>query len=176
MKQLSTDLQQLAEANVKLIYGFLRKYNYDIDEWYDVAAIGYCKGIATYDGNRPLSTYIYKCMYNEVCQELRKQKAVKRPLDVISLDAQYIQLKDDSMCLLDILESDEEVENQIVLQDLVTSYIDQLSDTHKFVIRAYLLGYRQNYIRKVLGCGQPTVSRIIAKFKNYIKVQYLKDQ
>ena len=174
MLQLTQQLQQLANDNINLIYGFLHKYNYDIDEWYDVAAIGYCKGIATYDGNRPLSTYVYKCMYNAVCQELRKRKAVKFPSDVISLDAEYIQLKDDTMCLLDVLESNEETQNQVILNELITSYINSLNNEDKFIIKAYLCGYRQKYIMNALRCSQPKISRTITKFKNYIKVQYLK--
>lgn len=45
----SIDRKKLAEENHNLIYWFCWKNHLDIEEWYDIIAIGYMKGINSYD-------------------------------------------------------------------------------------------------------------------------------
>lgn len=43
-----TEKQKLAEDNHKLIYSWLNSRHLNVDEWYDIAALGYMKAVNTY--------------------------------------------------------------------------------------------------------------------------------
>ena len=43
--------KSLVTENHNLIYSFLKKYNLDVDEYYDLAAIGLCNACINYDAS-----------------------------------------------------------------------------------------------------------------------------
>ena len=65
-------------------YGLLNKQ----DDFIDLCYIGYTKALNTFNNkkNVTFTTYVYKCMENELKQEIRKQNMKKRKRDEISLD------------------------------------------------------------------------------------------
>lgn len=87
------DRKKLAEENHNLIYWFCRKKHLDIEEWYDIIAIGYMKGINSYDETLgvKLSTYLTRTMKNEYLLVLRNKKYAKYIPDdeILSLDFEY---------------------------------------------------------------------------------------
>lgn len=90
--------KKLAEENHNLIYWFCYKNHLNIDEWYDIIAIGYMKGINSYDETKgvKLSTYLIRIMKNEYLLVLRNKKYAKYiPEDeILSLDFEYNSDKD----------------------------------------------------------------------------------
>lgn len=45
-----------------------------MEDWYDLAAIGMCKAAKTFnEGTSKFSTYAFKCMFNEVYSEKKKE-------------------------------------------------------------------------------------------------------
>lgn len=104
------DRKKLAEENHKLIYWFCWKNHLDLEEWYDIIAIGYMKGINSYNGNLKikLSTYLNKVMKNEYFIALRNKSFAKYipENEILSLDFEY--------------NSDEDKENYNIL-DLVVN-------------------------------------------------------
>ena len=72
MKQLTPEQQKLVTDNHNLIYSLANAKNIDLDEYYDVLAIGLCKAAITFDETKSkFSTYVYACMYNSYKCELR---------------------------------------------------------------------------------------------------------
>lgn len=69
-----TDYQkQLVTDNHNLIYRFLQKEKLNMEDWYDLSAIGMCKAAKTFnEGTSKFSTYAFKCMFNEVYSEKKK--------------------------------------------------------------------------------------------------------
>ena len=81
--------------NVKLIHSVVQGYGksgYEYDELFSEATIGFVKGLQTYDESKgtKMSTYLYKCMRNEINQRIRKDNAKSRTAVVISFDADVI--------------------------------------------------------------------------------------
>ena len=73
----------MTEDNLNLIYFVLKQlnmYNKDgIDEYFDVGMLGLVKGLKTYSESKgAVSTYLVKCIRNEIGIELRNQRADKR--------------------------------------------------------------------------------------------------
>ena len=100
-KKLTDEQRQLVTDNHNLIYGFLNKYHLPDYDWYDVAAIGLVNASMTYNGSTAFSTYAYKCMFNEMRNELvyrdRHQK------EDLSLDYEYSNDKGESFALADMI-------------------------------------------------------------------------
>lgn len=75
MEQLTLDQQRIVSENHNLIYSLANKKNINLDEYYDVLAIGLCKAAIAFDNTKgKFSTLAYTVMLNEYKQELRKQQ------------------------------------------------------------------------------------------------------
>ena len=69
---MTDEQRKLIEDNHNLIYSFLYKYHLEVNEYYDLAAIGLCKAAMTYDSEKAsFYTYAYKCMFTSVFSEIR---------------------------------------------------------------------------------------------------------
>lgn len=90
MNGLNYEQQQLVEQNHNLIYSFAKSRKLDLEEYYDVLAIGLCKAALVYDKNKAtFSTLAYKCMSNEY-NTIIKEQTLKRKIPnnlLSSLDA-----------------------------------------------------------------------------------------
>ena len=74
MEQLTLDQQRIVSENHNLIYSLANKKSINLDEYYDVLAIGLCKAAIAFDSTKgKFSTLAYTVMLNEYKQELRKQ-------------------------------------------------------------------------------------------------------
>lgn len=75
MEQLTLDQQRIVSENHNLIYSLANKKSINLDEYYDVLAIGLCKAAIAFDSTKgKFSTLAYTVMLNEYKQELRKQQ------------------------------------------------------------------------------------------------------
>ena len=73
MGQLTLDQQRIVSENHNLIYSLANKKNINLDEYYDVLAIGLCKAAMIYNENKSkFSTLAFTCMLNEYRHELKK--------------------------------------------------------------------------------------------------------
>lgn len=101
LQPLTEQEKKFAEANHNLIYSFLRRYRYSIEEYYHIAVLGYLKAVQIYHRRKDLQKkydfpYIsYYYMRSELGNHFRMQNSQKRkPLDeLISLDADYTELE-----------------------------------------------------------------------------------
>ena len=73
-----------------MMYYLLKKHGLlsKQDDYIDLCYIGYTKALNTFNNkkNVTFTTYVYKCMENELKQELRKQNMKKRKREELSLD------------------------------------------------------------------------------------------
>ncbi len=75
-----------------MMYSILKKYGLynKRDDYIDICYIGYAKALKKYDSSKSkATTYIYKCIENELLQCLRKENAIKRQRNETSLDYVY---------------------------------------------------------------------------------------
>lgn len=89
VQPLTDEQRKLAERYHNLIFAFLYKNDLQVDDWYDIAAIGYIKAIRYHHPERPfaISSLAFKCMRDEMVNEYRRQGRQKRRAILISLDA-----------------------------------------------------------------------------------------
>ena len=166
----------LIEHNLRLVAHVCKKYansNVEQDDLISIGSIGLIKGINTYNSekNIKLSTYISKCIDNEILMYFR---SIKKRNNEVYLDDPIGKDKDDNTITLeDILENDDrriddEIDLKIKISKLYKKVKEILKDRERTIIEfRFGLNGRipttQNEVAKKLGISRSYVSRIETK-------------
>ena len=166
----------LIEHNLRLVAHVCKKYansNVDQDDLISIGSIGLIKGINSYDvhKNIKLSTYISKCIDNEILMYLRSTKKLNSEVyleDPIGKDKD-----DNTITLKEILENDdkpieEEIELKLRIKKLYEKLKSSLQERERTILelRFGLNGAEpqtQHEIAKEMGISRSYVSRIETK-------------
>lgn len=163
----------LIEHNLRLVAHVCKKYsntNIEQDDLISIGSIGLIKGINSYDSKKSikLSTYISKCIDNEILMFLRSSKKLNSE---VFLDDPIGKDKDDNTVTLEeVLENDErpideEVDLKMKISKLYEKIKDVLKNRERTIIelRFGLNGEKpktQKEIAKNMGISRSYVSRI----------------
>jgi RNA polymerase sigma factor (sigma-70 family) len=176
MNPLTEEQRKLVEENHNLIFKYAIKNNIDIDEYYDLLAIGMCKAALVFDTTKgAFSTVAYHCMGNEMNMHRRHMNRMYIiPNNMIfSYDA-YMNndCKDGENFLSTIssdIYSDEVAIGNVMLSELITT----LTVKEKRVMALLIDGYTQSEIAEEMNCSRQNVwkyvSRIRKKMFDYLK-------
>lgn len=166
----------LIEHNLRLVAHVCKKYansNVDQDDLISIGSIGLIKGINSYDvhKNIKLSTYISKCIDNEILMYLRTTRKLNSEVyleDPIGKDKD-----DNTITLKEILENDdkpieEEIELKLRIKKLYEKIKSSLQERERTILelRFGLNGAEpqtQHEIAKEMGISRSYVSRIETK-------------
>lgn len=166
----------LIERNLRLVAHVVKKYSntkIEQDDLISIGTIGLIKGINSFnvDKGSKLSTYVSRCIDNEILMYLRSTKKLNAEVylnDPIGKD------KDDNVVTLqEILENNErniedEVDLKIKIKKLYKKIGDILKDRERTIIelRFGLYGHKpktQHEIAEMMGISRSYVSRIETK-------------
>ena len=166
----------LIERNLRLVVHVCKKYantNIDQDDLLSIGTIGLIKGVNSFDVKKgsKLSTYVSRCIDNEVLMYLRSTKKLNAE---VYLNEPIGKDKDDNVITLEeVLESDsksieEEVDTKIKIKKMYNKIKEVLKDREKTIIelRFGLKGEKpktQKEIAKMMGTSRSYVSRIETK-------------
>lgn len=166
----------LIERNLRLVAHVCKKYSsckVDQEDLISIGTIGLIKGINTFEvsKNVKLSTYVSRCIDNEILMHLRSSKKINTE---VSLEDPIGKDKDDNVVTLkDVLENnekniEEEVDLKIKIKKLFEEMKKVLKQREQLIIelRFGLNGEKpktQNQIAKILGISRSYVSRIESK-------------
>lgn len=176
----------LIERNLRLVAHVAKKYgnsNVEQDDLISIGTIGLIKGINSFnvDKGSKLSTYVSRCIDNEILMYLRKNK--KRRADVSLDESLSYDSEGNELHLEDILGT----ESDIVTKDLeendmrkiMLMEIGKLNERDKqIMVLRYGLNNNEELTQKevaeLLGISQSYISRIekkvINKISNIIKI------
>lgn len=148
-----------------MIYSFLYKFHLDVEEWYDIAAIGLCKAANTYNNDKSeFSTYAYKCMYTTIIMEKRKENAMRTiPQNQIVYYENQVNesSKDnDTSTFLNYIPSKQDIENETISALSLENIENELVGNKKKVFLLLREGYTQCEISKIIGISKQRVSKI----------------
>ena len=177
---------KLIEHNLRLVAHIVKKYaknQDDADDLLSIGTIGLIKGINTFttDKKTRLSTYVAKCIHNEILMVLRAKKHL--PQEVSLSDTIGCDKEGNEVTLMDIIPSDDEeisesYEKKLKVKKLYQSIKSSLDDRERFIIEMrYGLNdgkcIPQRKIAKLLDISRSYVSRIekkaVEKLKNSIE-------
>ncbi|MBP3255501.1 MAG: RNA polymerase sporulation sigma factor SigK [Clostridia bacterium] len=166
----------LIERNLRLVAHVCKKYSttkVDQDDLISIGTIGLIKGINSFEisKNVKLSTYISRCIDNEILMYLRSTKKIGAE---VSLEDTIGKDKDDNVVTLqDVLENnerniEEEVDMKMKIKKMYRKMKDVLKDREKLILemRFGLNGSKpktQNQIANMMGISRSYVSRIETK-------------
>lgn len=166
----------LIERNLRLVAHVSKKYNstnIDPDDLISIGSIGLIKGINSFkqDKGVRLSTYVSRCIDNEILMYLRSIK--KQGTEVYLEDSIGKDKDDNTVTLQEVLGSDgknveEEVDLKLKVKKLYAKIKEVLKDRERTIIelRFGLNGNKpktQMQIAKMMGISRSYVSRIETK-------------
>ena len=159
---MTEEATKLVEENHNLIYSYLHKMRLDIDEYYDLAAIGLCKAANAFEISKgyKFSTFAYRCMNNEVVMQMRKEN--RRIVPLLILDGE-----DDS--IYPFLASDICIEDEILSTTRFQTVIKNMPPKKQRIIFLIASGMTQQEIANKLHVSQSCISKVLAGLKTSLK-------
>lgn len=177
--------EKLINHNLRLVAHVCKKYNgaFEADDLISVGSIGLIKGIDSFkkDKGSQLSTYVSRCIENEILMLLRANKkhkvcvSIEEPIGV-DKDGQ-------EMSLYDIIPQDEEkdpdvvVERKVMVEEIKEIMKNKLSEReYKIICLRYGLNDRiertQQEVALILNISRSYISRIETKAIEIIKNEF----
>lgn len=166
----------LIERNLRLVVHVCKKYantNIDQDDLLSIGTIGLIKGVNSFKSEKgsKLSTYVSKCVDNEILMMLRSTKKLNAE---VHLNEPIGKDKDDNVITLEeVLENDDKclddvVDTKMKIKKMYNKIKEVLKDREKTIIelRFGLKGGKpktQKEIAKMMGISRSYVSRIETK-------------
>ena len=165
----------LIERNLRLVAHIAKKYSDEknAEDIISIGTIGLIKGINTFSHNKKkkLSSYVSRCIENEVLMYLRSTK--KQKAEVYMDDALGTDTDGNAMTLADVLPDDapdiaDIISTDLEAKELYGAMSSELSPTeYRIMVHRYGLGGRkrltQQQIADSLGISRSYVSRIEKK-------------
>lgn len=166
----------LIERNLRLVAHVAKKYstsNIDTDDLISIGSIGLIKGINSFnvDKGSKLSTYISRCIDNEILMYLRSTKKLQNEVylnDTIGEDKDSNVVTLQEVLVADEKTIDEQVDLKLQIKKLYGKISSILKDRERTIInlRFGLDGNKpktQNEIAQEMGISRSYVSRIETK-------------
>ena len=165
---MTEEQKQLVMNNHKLIYSFLQKYNLNVEEYYDLAAIGLCRAAKSYKNDiSKFATYAYRCMFNMICNEFKKKKYVSRIPDelIVSYNKEIINENGENIEFLECIPSDVDMEECVLLEVDIRKSLNKLnlSERDRLIFELLIDGYNSSEIGQIVNCDRNTVARVRRK-------------
>lgn len=159
---MTEEQKKLVEDNHNLIYSFIIDNHMEIDDYYDIAAIGLCNAAMNYnpEKNAQFHTYAYKCMKYEVCKAIKFENTVKRKATKEAVHYQNKDEEGEDVDRLDLMSCITGFEDDAICNVMFNEYIDKLDKKKRHILLLLNQGYTQMEIAKVFGISHQWVSQI----------------
>lgn len=163
MEHLTSTQQKLVEDNHNLIYGIAHKNKINLDEYYDVLAIGLCKAAMQYDESKgQFSTFAYQTMLFEYLGVIRHNK-IKSAIpenETISMNTKIDNGSETPISLADMIPSYDDMEDNIVSKDYVEFLCNKLQrQEEKDIVILLASGMSQVEVAESLGVSRQRVGQ-----------------
>lgn len=175
-RKLTKSQEGMVLKNECIIYDVLKKMNLyrHLGDYYDIGAIGLVKGAITFDESKgyAVSTYLYRCVRNEILLHIRKENSVKNKSNKNTLSYDYAYNNDDKdeLEFSNFIEDEtQRIEEMLIKKEqieLLYKEILKLRERDRFIIcsKYGLLEHKklnQEQLAKEVGLSQSYVCRII---------------
>ena len=182
--------EKLIEGNLRLVAYIAKRYQFtDIDkgDLFSIGTIGLIKGIKTYnpDKNIKLTTYISRCINNEILMYLRKERPwrnVNLFSEVVMYDKNGNELREEDI-ISDIKkdqEHSEKCETEQEVSNIVTEILNDLKPREARILLLTIAGKKQKEIAEKFNISQSYASRMLIrtykKNQKYTEKNHNKDK
>lgn len=171
LEPLTNFEQKFATKNHNLVYCFLHRYGYSLENYYDVAIFGFLKAVQIYNRREDLRNKYdfpfisWQYMRVEIGNHFRMEDAVKRKPSgtVVSLDAEYSETENLYNCIGAV--GGKSPESEVMEMERVAELLNSLSDTQRKITEMKVDGYNNKEIYSALEMKSSTY---------YVEVQRIK--
>lgn len=172
LEPLSEIEKAMAEKYHNIVYSFLHKNNYSVEECYDIVVIGYLKGIQKYCRRTDLQelySVVTMCEYRmrtAMFNHFRAMRTSKRKPTgaIISLDAEYGNDGEKQSALENCI-GENSFEDDVIADEAVSEILNSLSERQRQIVILKLNGYTHNEICLQLHVGRSAVSEEMKNIK-----------
>ena len=166
--RLTEKQQQFADENHRLILKFLRQYQLDFTEWYDIIALGYLNAVLHFDEERgAFSTLAYCAMKRAWVTELCRQKRQKRKGNIFSLNEMAFP-ETGATELLELLPTEEQIEEDTIFLLDLWEKSRHLRPRQREILRMRAAGMLQCEIAEKFGVNQASISQSLKRIRDYL--------
>lgn len=164
MQPLTEQEKQFAEKNHGLVYSFLNRYKYNINDFYDIVVFGFLKAVQVYHRKEDVKRkydfpfIAWQYMRSEIGNHFRMESALKRKMETatISLDERCVEDKYN-------------LENGFVERESFLEYVRRLDDEQRKIISWRIRGYSNAETCSGLGMKKSTYYKKWNRMKVGIK-------
>lgn len=177
LQPLTEEEKEMAEKYHNLVYAFLHQKGYSIEDYYDIAVMGYLKSIQKYcrDDNLKLKwsfkAICFNDMHREIGNETKKENTKKRMPEggFASLDLQLEDSKESFInCIVTQTLEDEFFAEYDRLDeaDRIKDILSQLTDLQRKIVILKASEKTTHYISKKLHISLKTISEELKKLRD----------
>lgn len=171
LQPLTEAEKQLAENNHNLVYSFLHRYGYSIEEYYNIAIFGYLKGIQIYNRRKDLQekyqlAFICSQYMRSECGNYRRMEnsQKRKPAEtIISLDAEYSEHDTLYNCI-----GGKSLETEIMETELLTELLENLSEKQRKITEMKIKGYSNKETYIILEINPSTYYKELQRIKSVL--------
>lgn len=172
--------EEIAKENIKLVKYVINKEHlvFRYDDIFDLGLIGLMNGINTFDKTKgfKLSTYLYKCIKNEIDNQLRSETCLKRNFETVSLNT---IINEDGTELGEMLGYEYDYQDKLISDEImikITRRLSEISRKNEEIFYHYLgiNGYKklsQVEIARKYKLSHQRVQGIIRKTKSILRYE-----
>ena len=173
LQPLTSQERKFAEENHNLVYRFLRKNGYSIEDFYNIAVFGYLKSIQVYHrkekpkGNYNFSYIADQYMRAEISNYFQNENRKKRkPTGTVeSLDAENTE--DES--LYSRVVGEKSAETKFMEAETVEDILKSFTDLQRKIVEMKMDGYSSKEVFLILDMRQSTFYKELQKIKTMLE-------
>lgn len=170
LTKLTEKERKYAEENHNLIYSFLHRHGYSIEDYYNIVVFGYLKAVQIYHrkekvkANYDFPFIAWQYMRAEIKDHVKNGKCQKRKPNeaVVSLDAEHEKKTE---CRYDSVAGTESAENTVVEMEMYQYMLHSLTEKQRKIVKAKLSGYSNQEILVLLNIPSSSFYKEMQKIK-----------
>ena len=146
--------ESMIKSIIKKYLGYAAKVGLDYDDLYQEASMAVLQAENTYKDNKDmkLETWIYNTVKWRIQRVLKQNSKHK---DIISINSEIINQKNDTVSLLDLIADDTDYFQKVEDELMIYFYKDEcqrvLEDDYEIANLRWFKGYSYEYIKKLTG-------------------------
>ena len=169
LTKLTEKERKYAEENHNLIYSFLHRHGYSIEDYYNIAVFGYLKAVQIYHrkekvkANCDFPFIAWQYMRVEISNHINTENVKKRKPDaaVISLDTEKEKIESK----FDSVTGTESAENTVIETEMYQYMLHSLTEKQRKIVKAKLSGYSNQEICVLMNIPSSSFYKEMQKIK-----------
>ncbi len=155
-----------AEENHNLVYGFLHRYGYSIEEYYNVVIFGYLKAVQVYHRREDLQekcdfAFIsWQYMRAEIGNHFRMENSKKRKPEEKVSSLNYSDMENMTCSV-----NGKSPEADVIENLLLETVLDNLKGIQREIVRLKISGYSNKEIYMLLGIPSSTYYKELQRIR-----------